>query len=131
MISNEPGQKSTKGESKVYLHGLSQTFTFDDLDIIILSRLGKQRDENKFNYLYESYQRIGEHLVARRKNKATEVLEMKTITARYFVTCLTAPDTFELNNDTFTTHDTVEWIQMGVPNPEDLGSGKDYKSTKM
>ena len=23
MISNEPGQKSTKGESKVYLHGLS------------------------------------------------------------------------------------------------------------
>ena len=56
---------------------------------------------------------------------------MKTITARYFVTCLTAPDTFELNNDVLSFHDTVEWIQMNVPNPEGLGSGKDYKFTKM
>jgi len=27
------------------------------------------------------------------------IKEMKNITARYFVTCLTAPDTFDLYND--------------------------------
>lgn len=58
MITNETGkilssQTSNKGEAKVYLHGMAnQSFTFDDLDIIIVGRLGKQRDENKFDYLY-------------------------------------------------------------------------------
>ena len=75
MITNETGkvtssQTSNKGETKVYLHGITQNFTFDDLDIIIVGRLGKQRDENKFNYLYESYERIGAHLVAKKKNLA-------------------------------------------------------------
>jgi hypothetical protein len=56
---------------------------------------------------------------------------MKIITARYFVTCLTSPDTFELNNESFTTHETIEWIQMNVPSPESLGSGKDYTFSKM
>ena len=56
---------------------------------------------------------------------------MKTVTARYFVTCLTSPDTFELTNDIFSQHDTIEWLQMNVPSPEGLGSGKDYKFSKM
>jgi len=30
---------------------------------------------------------------------AEQIKEMKNITARYFVTCLTAPDTFDLYND--------------------------------
>ena len=30
---------------------------------------------------------------------AEKIKEMKDITARYFVTCLIAPDTFDLNND--------------------------------
>jgi len=47
MITNETGkilssQTSNKGETKVYLHGMAnQSFTFDDLDIIIVGRLGK------------------------------------------------------------------------------------------
>lgn len=50
--------------------GVGQDFSLDDLDIIIVGRLGKQRDENKFTYLYEAYERIGAHLLAKRKNKA-------------------------------------------------------------
>lgn len=37
--------------------------------------------------------------MAKRKSMAEKIKEMKDITARYFVTCLIAPDTFDLNND--------------------------------
>jgi len=48
--------------------------------------------------------------VAKRKNNADKIQEMKTITARYFVTCLTSPDMFELTNDVTDFHDTIEWL---------------------
>jgi hypothetical protein len=78
MITNETGQQTSsqaanKGETKVYLPGISQDFTLEELDIIIIGRLGKQRDENKFTYLYEAYERIGAHLLAKRKNKTEQV----------------------------------------------------------
>ena len=76
-----------------------QYFAFDDLDILLCNRLAKSRDENKFEYLYLSYERLEQHIVAKRKNMADLIKEMKNITARYFVTCLTAPDTFDLYND--------------------------------
>ena len=56
---------------------------------------------------------------------------MKIVTARYFVTCLTSPDTFDLTNDTSTYHDLKELGQNMHPNPESLGSGKDYSFSKM
>lgn len=57
------------------------------------------KDENKFMYLYESYLKISEHLVARRKNMVDRVKELQNITARYFVSCLISPDTFGIEND--------------------------------
>lgn len=37
--------------------------------------------------------------MAKRKSMPEKIKEMQDITARYFVTCLIAPDTFDLNND--------------------------------
>ena len=62
-------------------------------------RLGKQRNENKFSYLFEAYERIDNHVVTKRKADPEKIQEMKNITARYFVTCLTCPDMFELTNE--------------------------------
>jgi hypothetical protein len=39
------------------------------------------------------------HIVAKRKQSAELLTEMRSITARYFVTCLSCPDTFDLVND--------------------------------
>jgi len=70
------------------------------------------------------------------------IKEMKNITARYFVTCLTAPDTFDLYNDILEIKDKsvpmagfgggdmqamMEAAMMGggmpsMNNPESLGS---------
>jgi len=74
-------------------------FTMDDLDIILCNRLMKHRDENKFIYLYEAYERLNTHIWAKRKGNEEKIKEMKSITARYFVTCLSCPDTFDLPND--------------------------------
>ena len=51
------------------------------IDLIICTRLAKNvkskgKDENKFNYLYFSYLKIADHLVARRKNMADQVKEL-------------------------------------------------------
>ena len=43
-------------------------FKIDDLDTIICNRLMKQKDENKFVYLYETYGRLVRHLFAKRKD---------------------------------------------------------------
>ena len=59
----------------------------------------KNKTENKFVYLYDSYDRLENHLWAKRKNNEQNITEMKKITARYFVTCLSCPDAFDLDND--------------------------------
>jgi len=59
----------------------------------------KHKDENKFVYIYESYERLENHLWAKRKGNDPKINEMKNITARYFVTCLSCPDTFNLENE--------------------------------
>lgn len=74
-------------------------FSDDDLDLILCNRLSKGRNENKFKYLYESYMRLEGHLVAKMPKCKDKVLDMKRITVRYFVSCLSCPDTFELVND--------------------------------
>ena len=45
---------------------------------------------------------------------------MKSITARYFVTCFSCPDTFDLNNDTIILDDTDKSGGMGGGNMEDM-----------
>lgn len=48
----------------------------EDLDIILCNRLGKQRDENKFDYLYRCYERLDQHIVAKRKTMPEKIKEM-------------------------------------------------------
>jgi hypothetical protein len=43
---------------------------------------------------------------------------MKSITARYFVTCFSSPDTFDLDNDTVILDDTDKSVGMGGGNME-------------
>lgn len=50
-------------------------------------------------YLFESYERLEKHLLTKKKNFADKVTELKTIIARYFVTCLSCPDSFDLKNE--------------------------------
>ena len=101
LITND-SSGSKGGPAKQFLYEFSQDgkqFSVDDLDIILCSRLAKQKSENKFTYLFNAYERIDSHFVAKRKQSAEVVVEMKNITARYFVTCLSCPDTFDLVND--------------------------------
>jgi len=77
----------------------SNFFAFSDLDIVLCHRLAKQSNENKFTFLFEAYERIDNHIVAKRKGNEEKVKEMKNITARYFVSCLTCPDMFEIENE--------------------------------
>ena len=103
LITNESGGPQKSGQPpKTFLYEFCQDgkmFSIDDLDIILCNRLAKQRDENKFDYLFRAYERIECHIVAKRKNSEAKINEMKDITARYFVTCLVAPDTFDINNN--------------------------------
>ncbi len=63
------------------------------------NRLSKLKDENKFFFLFKAFESIDSHLFVKMKIMDDGVKEMKDIIVRYFVTCLTSPDTFELNNE--------------------------------
>lgn len=151
MITNET--KGAQKEGKTFLYEFCEggrLFSFDDLDIILCNRLAKQRDENKFDYLFRSYERLESHIVAKRKSMTDKIKEMKDITARYFVTCLIAPDTFDLNNNITEYVDKAQAMgfggaggdieQMmqaammggmmpGMGNPESLGSDQQFEFT--
>ena len=43
-------------------------FIFDDLDIILCNRLAKQKDENKFVYLFKCFESIDSNLLVKMKN---------------------------------------------------------------
>ena len=65
---NRYGPSSTANQAKVFLYEFAdKLFNMDDLDLIICNRLMKQKDENKFSYLYEAYLRIENHIWAKRK----------------------------------------------------------------
>ena len=83
-----------------------------------------------------------------------QVIDMQNITARFFVTCLVCPDTFEIIDDIIEVHDIINSQNanpfaggdieemmaqammggvmpgMGI-NPESLASGFKFKFTKM
>lgn len=103
-ITNESkgGADKYSNNPKTFLYEFCKEgtqFKVEDLDIILLNRLSKQAHENKFKYLFESYERIDAHIVSKKKSFAEKIAEMKNITARYFVTCFRCPDTFDLAND--------------------------------
>ena len=127
------------------------------MDLIIMTRLAKSikvdgKEENKFSYLYHCYIKIADHLVARRKSMDAKVKELQNITARYFVSCLTSPDTFGIENEIVDYKETVkanfpgmganieEMMAMAVGggimpgqmgNSESLASGACYEFTRM
>lgn len=103
-ITNESGAPVKKyGETpKTFMYEFCEDgkkFTVDDLDIILCIRLAKNRDENKFEFLFNCYERLGKHIIAKRKQSAETIQEMKHITARYFATCFSCPDTFDIQNE--------------------------------
>lgn len=156
LITNESGGPVKYGQvQKTFLYEFCQDgklFAIDDLDIILCNRLGKQRDENKFDYLFRSYERIDQHIVAKRKSAEGQIKEIKDITARFFVTCFIAPDTFDLNNELLEVCDRAaqanfgggpqDMEQMmqaammggmmpGMGNPESLGTDQNFEFLQM
>ena len=55
-----------------------QSFKVDDLDLIMCTRLSKNKDENKFIYLYNAFCSIDNHLWAKRKENHGKIQEIKT-----------------------------------------------------
>ena len=65
MITNDSSDKK-----KVFLYefcGEGKLFRSEDCDEIIVSRLQKQKDENKFIYLISCYRKLETHLYAKEK----------------------------------------------------------------
>ena len=83
-------------------------FEMGDLDALLMNRLAKRLNENQFTYLFDSYERLEGHIVAKMKGHEKQVEDMKLITARYFVNILTMPEMFEIVNDTTTYWDLAE-----------------------
>lgn len=82
------------------------------------------------------------NIVAKRKNSVEIVKEIKSIICRYFVTCFSLPDTFDLQNPYQQVGDgnpaalnaNFGW-PMGMPGMaggmEDLGSHRQFTFSKM
>ena len=71
LITNDSSKKEmgpgNKPKEFLYEFAEASHFKSDDLDLILCTRLAKQKDENKFAYLYESYERVRVHIVSKRK----------------------------------------------------------------
>ena len=80
----------------------------ESLDDILMSRLQKNKDENKFIYLIQSYRRIESHLYTKTAISnpvitQAQIAEAKEQIVQFFNTCLQCPETFDLNNDKVTS----------------------------
>ena len=70
----------------------------ENLDDIIMSRLQKNKDENKFIYLINCYRKLDNHLYV--KEKIIEnIQDIKESIVSYFNTCLQLPESFNLPNN--------------------------------
>ena len=68
MITNE--SQATTGvapdKKKTFLYEyIGGSFRLDDLDLLLMNRLQKNRDENKFVYLMQCYRRVEGHLYSK------------------------------------------------------------------
>ena len=94
LITNESTDKK-----KTFLYEYcGRMFRVEDLDDILISRLGKNQHENKFTYLYQSYKRGDTHIYNKDKNFIDSLKDMKEQIGSYFMTCLQCPETFNLPN---------------------------------
>ena len=157
--ANQHLASSQSTSSKTFLFNEGKLFSLDDMDVILLARLAKKKrgpngkDENKFTYLYNCYTKIATHVVGRRKNMVEQVSNLQNITARYFLSCLTAPDTFGIENDIIEIKENMPpaanmFAGQGIENmmqmammagvmphqmqsPESLSSGQQFEFTQM
>ena len=68
MITNESGPNSDKKKTFLYEYcGEGKLFSLGDIDDIFISRLQKNKDENKFSYLVDVYRRVEQHLYVKSK----------------------------------------------------------------
>lgn len=62
------GDNSDKKKTFLYEYcGDDKQFTFNVIDEIIMARLQKNKDENKFVYLIQAYRRVDSHLYVTQK----------------------------------------------------------------
>lgn len=84
--------------------GEGRHFKLEELDDILMNRLQKNKDENKFIYLIQSYRRLENHLYVKSNMQmlnliGDNVAEIKEQIVSYFNTLLVAPESFDINND--------------------------------
>ena len=66
QITND--NSGAQGKTFLYEYaGSDKLFTMEDIDDIIESRLQKNKDENKFIFLIQSFRRVENHLYVKEK----------------------------------------------------------------
>eukprot|EP00347_Sterkiella_histriomuscorum_P007831 403347399 len=102
QITNDNSSATNKNKTFLYeFCGEGRLFSLDNLDDILMSRLQKQKDENKFVYLYQTYRKIENHLYVKEKIiEPAQVSDVKEQIVSFFNTCLILPETFNLKNET-------------------------------
>jgi len=122
VTTDHKDQQQAKGLPKTYLYEFSAqnndgnevSWNAEDMDILLCTRLSKMRQDNKFFYLYQSYERIGAHLLCKTKGFEDVVKELKSITCRYFVTLFSFPETFDLSNDYVPVQEKEKFKQINL-----------------
>lgn len=87
-MSNDSKDSQAKNRTFLYEYCTEgRLFKLEDLDDILMSRLEKNKAENKFVYLVQSYKRIESHLYVKEKiiEQASDIKEQ---IVSYFNTCL-------------------------------------------
>lgn len=109
MITNDQSLNAqlSADKKRTFLYefmGDGRYFKIEELDDILMSRLQKNKDENKFIYLVQTYKRLENHLYVKSSIQVQNVIgdkvtEIKEQIVNYFNTCLVAPESFELSNE--------------------------------
>jgi len=117
-------------------------FTFKDLDEILMCRLPKQKDENKFVYLLQCFQKLQGHLYVKQAipEIAKEVPQIEELLINNFLTLMQCPETFNLSNDIVVVQqpggnaggvDPFALLIMGGGGQKEEFGGPDFEFTKM
>ena len=83
---------------------IGKDFTLEMIDDIMTGRLTKNREENKFIYLVQTYRRLENHIYTKQTLGTSlisleQVTEIKEQIVGYFNSCLQVPEMFNIDND--------------------------------
>lgn len=107
MITNDSATNTSlpaeKRRTFMYEY-MGKDFTLDLIDDIMTNRLQKNRDENKFIYLMQTYRRLENHLYTKSTISTPlispeQLSEIKDQLVGYFNSCLQVPEMFNIDND--------------------------------